>query len=207
LNPPNRKRMRPLILITSCQQHLARNQQCRATWLQDCNVDYRFVLGNGNSVTFGDELILPVDDSYYGLPAKIQQSHKWALDNGYDYILKTDCDVYVCVARVFNSDFRDYDYTGNFYYPNFCMGAAYWLSRRATEILVNAPLPLPFAPGGDDVWVGATMTAAEIQGHHESRYYIGDIPDYSNCFSLHTSGPPKLDMFEIHRRMLEKDYS
>lgn len=197
--------MRPLILITSCNAHLSRNVQCRATWLQNCNVDYRFVLGNGNEPIYGDELILPVDDSYYGLPAKIQASHKWALEHDYDFICKTDCDVYLVPHRVLSSDFSNFDYTGNFYYDSFAMGSCYWMSRKATEILVNSPLPAPFATGGDDVWVGRVMREAGIQGHHEPKYYIGDSPNYETCFSLHVSGPPKLDMMEVHRRMLETE--
>lgn len=87
--------MKSVVLITSCSYRLDLNQQCRETWLKEWTglIDYRFVLGVGNAPKYGDELIVEVDDSYVGLPAKIRDSHKWALTQGYDFILKTDSDV------------------------------------------------------------------------------------------------------------------
>ena len=193
------------ILVTACNQHRNRADMVRATWLNTWRdlIDVFFVYGNGNTVQHNDELVFPVDDSYYGLPAKIQVSHKWALEQGYDPIMKTDVDVYCHLPRILVYGLGRADYVGNFFYDSFAMGAFYELSRKATEILVNAPLPAPFAPGGDDVWVGKIMADAGVSRFHESRYYIGDSPNYDTCFSLHTSGPPKLDMHEIHRKMIE----
>jgi hypothetical protein len=197
--------MRPVILITSCSYHLDRNEKCRKTWLDTWGnlCDYRFVLGVGNTRRYDDELLVDVDDSYNGLPAKIQASHKWAMEQGYEPILKTDCDVYLHVARVLVHGLNKASYVGNFYYDSFAMGSCYWLDAQATEILVNAPLPYPGTPGGDDVWVGQVMAEAGVSRMHEPRYWIGENPNYDSCFSLHTSGPPKLDMAEIHRRMVE----
>jgi hypothetical protein len=199
------KHMKPIILITACNQHRNRADMCRATWLNTFGnlCDYRFIFGIGNTVQHDDELVFECDDTYFGLPKKVQLSHQWALQQGYDYILKTDCDVYLHTPRVLVFGIDKADYVGNFYYDTFAMGAAYWLSKKATEILVNAPLPAPFAPGGDDVWVGKIMEQAGVSRHHEPRYYIGENPDYDSCFSLHVSGPPKLDMFEVHRKMTE----
>ena len=194
--------MKPVILLTSCVYHLARVAQCRATWLAAWGhlVDYRFVFGNGHYTERGDEIVMPVDDSYLGLPAKIQTSHKWALDHGYTHILKTDCDIYLHLPRLLDSGFDSAaSYVGNFYYPDFAMGAAYWLDKKASEILVNAPLPYPGTPGGDDIWVGRVMAANNVSRHHDTRYYIGPNPDWDTLISLHTSGPPKFDMVEAHR--------
>lgn len=195
--------MKPIVLLTSCSYNLQRNAECRATWLKEWGhkIEYRFVMGVGNTAKFGDELIVDVDDSYSGLPAKIQKSHKWALEQGYDFILKTDCDVYMHIPRLLASDFEQHSYSGNLYYPQFVMGAAYWLDKRATEILVHAPLPYPGTPGGDDVWVGNTMSAAGIIPHHDARYYIGSNINWETFISLHVSGPPRLDMKEIHNRV------
>src|SRR5277367_2853757 len=91
-----------VILVTSCNAHRNRADLCRMTWLREWGnlCDYRFVYGNGNDVRSDDELVFPIDDSYLGLPAKIQTSHKWALEQGYDCIIKTDCDVYVHLPRI-----------------------------------------------------------------------------------------------------------
>lgn len=196
---------RPIILITTCSWHLHRNEQCRATWLREWGglVDYKFVFGNGWTPRRDDEMAFPVDDTYNGLPAKVQASHKWAREQGYTHILKTDCDMYVHVPRLLRSGFEQFPYSGNLYYPEFVMGAAYWLDQHATDILAHAALPYPGAPGGDDVWVGRVMAENGIVAHDDKRYHIGENPDWDTVISLHTSGPPRLDMAEIHARMTQ----
>lgn len=195
--------MKPVILITSCSYRIDQNRQCRETWLKEWSslIDYRFVFGTGNTPKYGDELIVEVDDSYNGLPAKIQKSHKWALEQGYDFILKTDVDVYMHIPRLLDSGFEQHAYSGNFYYTDFAMGAAYWLNRYASEILINTPLPYPGAPGGDDVWVGAAMRENNIPHHHEPRYYVGPSPDWKIAISIHTTDTP-FAMTEVHEKMI-----
>lgn len=191
--------MKPLILITSCSYRLDQNQQCRKTWLQLWNhlIDYRFVLGVGNTAQQDDELIVETDDSYNGLPAKIQKSHEWAFKQGYEFILKTDSDIYMHVPRLLDSGFEKYDYSGNFYYPDFAMGSAYWLSRKATEILIQSPLPYSGSDGGDDVWVGSVMKKHNVLSHHEPRYYVGSNPDWKDFISVHTTDL-SVSMLKIH---------
>jgi|SRR5579859_7521824 len=191
--------MKPLVLITSCSYRFAQNNQCRATWLRAWShlIDYRFVMGVGNTKSQDDELIVDSDDSYFGLPDKIQKSHKWAIDQGYDFILKTDSDVYMHVPRLLDSGFEKPSYSGNFYYPDFAMGSAYWLDRQASEVLVNAPLPYPGTPGGDDVWVGAVMKKNGVISHHEPRYHVGPNPDWKSIISVHTTDL-SISMTKIH---------
>ena len=181
--------MRPIILITSCVPHLARNENCRNTWLATWGdrIDYRFVLGNGRTQEFDDELVLPVDDSYQGLPSKIQASHAWAVEAGYDFILKTDCDMYVHIPRLLKSGFENYAYSGNFHWPEFALGGSYWLDRLASETLVRASLPAYPANGGDDVWVGRVMHENHFLHHHDPRYTVGEWTE--DFISLHTTGP------------------
>lgn len=195
---------RPIILITTCSYGLEQNKLCRETWLAEWGklVEYKFVFGAGWTPQHDDEISFPVDDTYFGLPAKIQASHKWALEQGYTHILKTDCDMYLHIPRLLRSGFENFPYSGNQYYPDFIMGAAYWLDQRATEILVHAALPYPGTPGGDDVWVGSVMAENNIPPHDDKRYHIGENPDWSTCISIHTSGPPRLNMAEIHARFV-----
>jgi hypothetical protein len=194
--------VKPIILITSCSYRLKENDLCRETWLKEWGhlIDYKFVMGFGCPIKHGDELIVSVDDGYYGLPDKIQTSHKWAWIEGYTHILKTDSDVYIHIPRLLASGFEQFPYSGNLYYPDFVMGAAYWLDRRATEILAHAALPYPGSFGGDDVWVGRIMAENGIQAHDDKRYHIGENIPWDEVISLHVSGPPKLDMKEIHAR-------
>lgn len=195
--------MRPIILITSCVPHLARNNWCRNTWLATWGdrIPYKFVLGNGRTREFDDELVLPLDDSYVGLPAKIQASHAWALGQGYDYILKTDCDMYVHIPRLLASGFENHPYSGNFHWPEFALGGSYWLSRDASEALVKAELPAYPANGGDDVWVGRVMREHHFLHHHDPRYTVGNVTD--DFISLHTTGPTPHNMADVHAKVCQ----
>ena len=196
--------IRPIILITTCSYRLEWNDQCRETWLKEWGslIPYRFIFGQGYMCSRSDEMNFPVDDSYNGLPAKIQASHKWAFDQEYTHILKTDSDMYIHIPRLLRSGFEKFSYSGNRYYPEFVMGAAYWLDRQATEILINAPLPYPGSPGGDDIWVGKIMDANGIPAHHDARYHIGkDIP-WDDFISLHTPDL-SLSMQDIHNKVMQ----
>ena len=198
--------MKFVVLITSCAYHLARNEQCRSTWLKQWGhlIDYKFVFGQGYTLKHDDEIVFPVDDSYQGLPAKIQASHKWTVEQGYDFSLKTDCDIFLHIPRLLDSGFENYPYSGNVFWPAtrhpFALGAAYWLDRHASEILANAPLPPYPANGGDDVWVGRIMQEHNIPCHHESRYHVGDDPNWKTAISVHMTDL-MLSMSEIQDRM------
>jgi hypothetical protein len=175
---------------------------CRNTWLATWGdrIDHKFVFGIGYNPEFDDEIAFDVDDSYQGLPAKIQISHKWALDHGYDYILKTDCDMYVRIPNLLKSGFENYPYSGNFYWseavPPFALGGSYWLDKNATECLINSPLPAYPASGGDDMWVGRVMYENHFLHHHDSRYVTEAVT--KDFISLHTTGRVKYNMAEVH---------
>lgn len=195
--------MKPIILITTCQWHLSKNEQCRATWLKQCNIDYKFIFGQGHTQSADDELVLPIGDSYSDLPAKIQTSHRWALEHNYDFILKTDCDVYLSVPRLLSSSFEQYAYSGNLFWPDarfpFALGSAYWLNKQASEILVETKLPDYPAHGGDDVWVGRTMYEHNIPLHHDPKYYVGQNPNWKEVISVHTTDL-RMSMAEIEQK-------
>lgn len=195
--------LKPIILITTCSYHLARNEQCRKTWLARWKhlIDYKFVFGSYTALK-EDEISFPVDDSYSGLPSKIQASHKWALEQGYDYILKTDCDIYLHVPRLLSSGFENFPYSGNHYYKEspypFALGAAYWLDKNASEILCNEKAPYGI-DGGDDMWVGRTMRDNAIPLHDEPRYYVGNTPNWNEVISVHSTDL-KMNMFDIQEK-------
>jgi len=127
--------MKPIVLIASCGRDRA-GQESQAALLRGV-IDYRFVLGAGNSNAIEDELILPVRDDYLALPVKMRAAFRWALEHEYDYVFKCDRDTFLHVDRLLASG-REHaqagdDFVGLVGNPGDCCGggAGYWLSRTA----------------------------------------------------------------------------
>jgi hypothetical protein len=128
----------------------------RKTWLPDAigKVDVRMFFGGRmdlNSVWPG--IYLNCGDDYYSLVPKVRAMIRWARDAGYDYLLKLDDDVYVDVDKTL-ANFLPVDYRGNMregqvkrfgeepeLTVKYACGPAYWLSRRAMEVIINSPEP------------------------------------------------------------------
>lgn len=156
----------------------------RNTWYklwekQRDKIDLKFFYGNipegvEPRAAREDEVMLDVSDRYIDLPGKVQAMFKWALDNGYDYVLKCDDDVFIYPDRLLERFDPALDYTGfvsdrgpdNIY----CCGAAYWLSKRAMEVIVAAPWThgIVDSPNGcetdtaEDRWVGYQIRIAGL---------------------------------------------
>jgi hypothetical protein len=152
--------VRLLIAVTTCH---ARRRQADAqyfSWAKGVG-DVRFFLGEGKSEDVRD-VILPVDDSYQGLPAKVKATMSWARSNGYDAVFKVDDDVYVVPERLYRAGYERFDYVGNFRAGNggyghaYASGFAYWLGSRAVSIIADAPLT---EDTFEDRWVGNTLGA------------------------------------------------
>lgn len=121
----------------------------------DADVCYFF--GHGpldfDGVQWPEEVRLDVPDDYEHFRPKVQAMFRWAVDQGYDFVFKTDDDVLVIPQRLF-SGFTHHDYAGRVRGPSqenvapqiygraeapFCSGFGYWLSNRAARIVANAP--------------------------------------------------------------------
>lgn len=132
--------MKRLIAVTTCKTRRHQADAQRNTWALGRD-DVRFFVGENPDQ---DEVGLSVDDSYAGLPAKVRAACRWALDQGYDSVLKLDDDVYLVPGRLPGYD--AYDYVGNFRmrngdYPyDYASGFAYHLGRRAMEIVAGCAL-------------------------------------------------------------------
>ena len=50
-----------------------------------------------------DEVALPVPDDYFHLVFKTKAMHKWALENGFDFVYKCDTDTY-CRRRTLDEE-------------------------------------------------------------------------------------------------------
>jgi hypothetical protein len=178
--------LKALIAISSCGDFEANgnNQALRDTWLPDLEqfgVDYKFFFGVGQDAPeLPDSIVLPdVPDDYGNLTYKTRASLRWAHAQGYDFVFRCFPDTYVQVERLMASGFAVNDYHGDFrseeggrtdggtgeYRPtlqeaqNYASGGAgYWLSRRAFEFLLNAPVTGVWrddlTPYVEDLWVG-----------------------------------------------------
>ena len=162
-----------LIAVVTC--HARRNQAVaqRFTWARD-QENVRFFLGGGEP-EHSKEVILPVDDSYTGLPAKVKAVMGWARENGYDSVLKIDDDVYLVIDRILRAGFFHHDYVGNFrarngsYPHDYASGFAYYLSGRAVGIIADADLTEDTM---EDRWVGSVLSnpLLRISAYDEKRF-------------------------------------
>lgn len=174
-----------LVAITNCWMYRNRQDVIRRTWLQDkpVEVDVRFFLGRPFGSTLAaindkreDEVFVNVDDGYPGLPAKTQQMCKYALENGYEWLFKTDDDVYLRLERLIDSDFAQLgQYVGRKRGPSgnspapYASGFSYWLIRKAMKVIADAKLTDDPA---EDRWVGNTLLDAGIPCTPDYRYVV-----------------------------------
>jgi hypothetical protein len=134
----------------------ARVDAQRETWLASLplGVDYKFFYGTKlRDITskpnqhrpspqpylrepLGDETFLPVGDNYLFNSHKMRAICQYALDNGYDYLLRVDDDTLVYPERLFSTDWP-------------CV----FLSSAAMQAIAKSPI----TSYCDDLWVGSVM--------------------------------------------------
>ena len=180
--------MHYLIGVTTCHTHKykAKVLAQRETWVRDAAgvIDVRFFYGSGNAQLAPPDTVYLTDvcDSYMGRPSKIRGMCRWALAAGYDWALKTDDDVYIDILRLLNVVPTREDYVGR---PvefrdritgkvtvKFASGFGYWLSRRAMQVIADAP---DFT-GLEDRWVAEQLFAAGITLTADSERYVACYP-------------------------------
>lgn len=134
----------------------------RQTWLnhpRPDNTDIRFFFGYAppGIKPAPDEIFLSVPDSYQGILEKVRGIFRYALDHGYDYVLRVDDDVYV--DRMTLSSIDTDNYAGSFSPlttlvqgrvtmleskfdepTGYCSGGCYSVSRRSMEILTRTKI-------------------------------------------------------------------
>ena len=170
--------MKLLIAISSCYdfEKNGNNQVLRETWLPDA-ADYKFFMGEGQGAETeklaDDTIFLPgVDDGYGDLSKKTQHSLRWAHERGYDYVFRCFPDTYCRPERLTASGFETHDYHGDFRgeqcrpdnYPSG--GPGYFLSRRAFELLLDAPIEGVHRVSvyAEDLWVGQILNRHRDKG-------------------------------------------
>jgi hypothetical protein len=179
--PPNTRR---LIGITTChgKKFLEQAEVQRQTWVPLCaahGIDVRFFLGKSERPAREDEVYLDVGDGYAGLPAKVQAMFAWSVAQGYDYTLKTDDDVYIIPERLDRVPVAPHDFVGRFRVPSggypaeYASGFAYWLSKRAAEVVSKSQLNSDWA---EDRWVANVLAIAGIYGMSDWTSYVAPCP-------------------------------
>jgi hypothetical protein len=122
-----------------------------------------------------DEVWLDCQDDYASLPEKVQSIFKWAVNHGYDFVMKLDDDSILRPSAWLNSGFEAYDFTGNTILsekqkgPYVPYGFAYILCRKAMTYVVSAPLP---QGNNDEDWVARTLYGHGISLHVDHRYFL-----------------------------------
>lgn len=145
----------------------------------------RFFRGRGATrEPLADEIFLDCDDSYEGLPNKVQEIVRWAHSHEYDFVLKCDDDVVVKPKELLVSGFERSDFTGC--QEASCKpgeirtpyGFCYWLSKRAMELVIAAPIPgqpgstHAHAHNNDEAWISTVLHIHSIFLQHDARYFL-----------------------------------
>jgi hypothetical protein len=135
-----------------------------------------------------DEVFLPCEDQYTYNAIKMRAICKYALDNGYDYVLRVDDDT-LAFPELFQTDWHRWIYSGaatSDFHPGSCV----FLRHDAMKAIVAARV----THYADDVWVGQVLASHGIPGHTIPgiRHEFGDkylAKSWNGEVSLHSVTP------------------
>jgi hypothetical protein len=177
------------IPIKSEQKYVDRMNACRNTWLS-CVPDADSRLNPPLAYKAFSDAELGLDpNSPTVRPWRTKLMCKYALENGYDYIFRTDSDAYVWVNRLLASGFEQHDYMGwCLDYPKHLEkerglrtahgGIGFFLSRRAMEIVANTePWKQEDGIYWGDIWTGEVLWKHGIYCHRDTRFLDGSNGD------------------------------
>jgi hypothetical protein len=171
--PPNNPFPRILVGVCSCATHEERRRAVRETWLSKSPPGVQVVFFMGGDVPLKDEtdvVVLPVEDSYELLSAKVHAFFRWAIrEVDFDWLFKCDDDTYLVLERLHSIVPR----TGRFVGAEFQKdsgyvsgGAGYLLARKVVEALA-ADQDIPKGGCEDVVFSTAAL-------HHGHPYQVSD---------------------------------
>ena len=168
----------------------------RQTWYREwlCryadSVDLKFFLGRCDRSPQENEIFLDCGDSYYGLPEKVRKTYDWAYRAGYDFVAKTDDDVFVHMGRML-ANLSDDDYRGFAIESDirYASGTCYWLSRRAMKLVADAEIPK--GEWREDLHCGRVLLNNGIQLVNDERFLCCScdicLAKYKDSISIHTT--------------------
>ena len=206
--------MKALIAVYTCSRP---KYQERLKTLQDTWIP---LAAPYHDIRVFDGARLGVSDDYWSLPQKTKALCKYAIQHEYDYLLKVDDDTYVHPDKL---SIPSADYTGirikandlgfpptfptmpkGTYPYDYASGGAYWLSRKAMEIIVATDIN----DWAEDRWVGQALARNGIN--------FVELPDYLfycersiepyllRDFTLLTQIPSSAHLREYHRKFCLK---
>ncbi len=210
-----------LLAVMSCHSRPAFSDAVRSTWAPRVQgADLRFFLGRGPNQPKDDEVMLDCDDSYHGIPEKVQSILRWAYERGYDFVAKLDDDIIMDPKRFLvltgHNDFMGMGKTvdGTAETLQMPYGYCYVLSRTAMKYIIDSPLPWdnadynPVHRYNDEYWVSWTLQRAGIYLHVEwsCKLWEGvpsmypELPDTTVfCVHLHNRMSPPEEVHEMCR--------
>lgn len=177
--PASLRLAKNLVAVVTCKQYVDRVRAQQETWIPGARAA-------GYDVEIFDGERLGVPDDYYSLILKTQAICHWALENGYDRMLKVDddCCIRVDQLRPVNSDYAGIIIAANdcgskippgvpakprgTYPYRYASGGAYWLSRKAMEIIASAK---PNGDWAEDRFVGNILAKHGI--------FVRRVPEYA----------------------------
>jgi hypothetical protein len=201
------------------QQYLDRAKCCEETWLQDSPCDFKFF----SDADLGLTEINQHDNANDPIRTwRTKLMVKFAFENNYDFVFRVDTDAYVWIDRLLESGFERFDYFGycedvQQSTSEWCLrtahgGCGFTLSRRAMEIVMNAPIDT-YGDGKywGDLWAGHHLWKSGINCHRDIRFVnndrgddkgnvsVDDIPENNQYISMHPVLPIE-NMRAIHKR-------
>jgi hypothetical protein len=175
-----------------------RVQAVRDTWLKDVTCDYKFFYGRSTSrKPLPDEVFLDSPDDYLHSTDKMRALIRYALDNGYERILKADDDIFIYWDRLM-ANIPEGHYAGGGPFGghpphSYLSGNIYWLTKHAMEILTTCG-------GGswaEDRWVGEALLKRKILPTIDYRYFIAP-PTRTNQYISDVDLAKPHDYISIH---------
>ncbi|KAI9271415.1 galactosyltransferase-domain-containing protein [Sporodiniella umbellata] len=229
-----------LILILSSWEGADKRKVMRDTtlnWLKHKNVSYRFIIGQQpsssysldavkeESEAYNDLLIVPASDLKQDKSHKLYEAFKWSSLAQYDYLIKTDDDVFVRWDIVCDEITEPKDnYWKGFVYrnmpvgyyekgleldygmpilPPFTSGTLYTLSRNLVEIITNVDYPQRFIKNADDTNLALWLFGFDLQPIHDKRIQDEDVCE-DTMIAKRLSGYFKIQAKEMYNNLLEK---
>ena len=199
-----------LVGICSCEKYPHKRQAVRETWMSrpvsgiDCQF---FIGGTSKSSEEPDTLVLPVDDSYIMLPAKVIAFFAHALEtSNFDWLFKCDDDTYLALNRLHELVPTMGEIVGNQSLADRGSpsgGAGYLLSRRVvTAIVADRTLQME---GDEDIIIGeaAVKHGAVPVVNNNLRWNATPYPHPDNrLVTAHWCSPERLRA--IDARMMDQ---
>ncbi len=168
----------------------------RDTWLKEIPWDYKIFYGRGGTrPPLEDEVYLSAPDDYRHASMKTKAIIEYALQHGYDYLLKIDDDVYPIFERLQQVPLTS-DYIGGggpIFRNEYCAGTTYWLSKKAMQILQNCGCGV----WQEDLWVGRSLYNKGIRCRFDDRYYIAPMTKTNQYISSEELEKPN-EYLSIH---------